>query len=230
MKLPQLVKNIPHEAHWLAAGSLMLLITKFYLLNNFAALFPGAHEAGLLMESILGSIISGYVFYFFVEQITESKKIKVVEPFITKKCNFIAGQAKGLLAELSIAAGVNVEFSNVTEELLRDALKKINPMSHSPLFLSNTGAHANWMQYIEYYKIRTIAGINRLQNQLNYLSPEISKTIGEIEDCHLFNMLSVIQKNLRNDDMTFLSSTLYEWISLSQRLLAEVTQYENEFA
>jgi hypothetical protein len=233
MKLRYVLKNIPREANVLAFASLVLLLCKYYLFDEVAEIFPGAHKAGLIFESLLASMMSGYIFYFFVEQIKESKEVKIVSPFIVKKAKLVAGQASAQLAEFSKKGIIELSLENFSIENINETLKKIVPLSKAPLVIDRRGTYAHWLQFLEYYKIRSLEAITKLQNQINYLSPEMSRSIAEIEDCTFFLMLRAMQEHsysVNNPDMTIFSEPFYKYCLLCRELLAHAEEYERKFA
>jgi hypothetical protein len=52
------------------------------VLDEMSEPFHGVHKLGTLAEAVLASLFAGYVFFLSVQQITESKKLSAIAPFV----------------------------------------------------------------------------------------------------------------------------------------------------
>ena len=74
--------TVNKEATWLTLISLLILLIKIFIFNSYPSIFNGAYAFGLIVESILVSVLASYVFYFFVVHFKEHSDRLFIHPYI----------------------------------------------------------------------------------------------------------------------------------------------------
>lgn len=192
---------------------------KNYFLNQYAAIFNGAYEVGLIFETILVSVLASYIFYFFVVHIKEYSDRVHTEPNIRKHALQPVGDCASQLLEIAKIVNVPILLSNIDKELITLAFKKIDPYSSAPLILSPSNLHANWFQYFDYHRGRTRESINRVFSQLIYVDAELIALLSAIDECMHFSQINLLlSTRVNNKDMLAWVSTFTKYCELCKQL------------
>lgn len=81
--------------------SIIFLIIKIFILNDMNEEFPKANEIGIVFESILISIISSIIFYFFIVHIKYVKDKKNINNFLKKEIEIIFDNYSAIYREFA---------------------------------------------------------------------------------------------------------------------------------
>lgn len=212
-------KTARPAANLLVALALLLLALKIFILNRFPELFPGAHEAGLIAEAILASVVASYVFYLVVVHLKERSDRADVEPYIRKHATRVVDECQTQLREIGQVVGSGISLSNASLTLITDAFRKIPPYSDSPLVFYPAKTHADWFQYFSFHEDRTRESIRRVLAQLLYVDTRLVSLLTVIDDCSHFNLLP-LWRGLRwkNQDLSEFASTFADYCDLCRNL------------
>jgi hypothetical protein len=227
MHIFKLMKSAAVEANFLAAASILILLVKISILNKYPSWLPIFFDLGTLLESILASIVAGYVFYIFVNHLQEFQRNKVVAPFILKQSQRIVGECKAQLHELSKPSGSTLELSTLTENEINNTFSKLTPTNEAPLFMLNLSRSANWLEFFAHHIFRSSENIRKLLVQLPYLPPKILALITEIEDSPHFSVIRIVQnRSISNSDLSSFSDSFYKYCEFCRALDILNTEYE----
>ncbi|MBC7750126.1 MAG: hypothetical protein H7Z73_00180, partial [Candidatus Saccharibacteria bacterium] len=233
MKIRYLIRRIPKEANWLAASAAAILLTKFLYLDRIPELFQGASKAGGLVESLLTSLLAGYVFYFFVQQITEARQFIALSPFVQSQVKWINGITELQVREISEASGILMDLATLDRDQIVEAFGKLSPNSSAPLYMVAANREAIWIEYFEFYREKTSYVISTLRYQQNYLTPEISAAIADIDNSNFFHFLrnisSTHSRTISNENMLVLAEIFYLYASRCRDLSSHAAKYAEEF-
>ena len=72
MHLAHLIRTAAPEANLVAGVSLVLLVGKVMVLNRYPAQASGMYEFGVVVESVLSSVLASYAFYLYVVHFIDS--------------------------------------------------------------------------------------------------------------------------------------------------------------
>lgn len=215
-----LLRSAAKEANILALLALGLLAIKIFIANRIPQIFPGAYEAGIIVEAILASIIASYVFYILVAHLPLFRTQMQVEPFFVRHLGRMIGDGQAILHDISQKSGSELDLSSVTQSELHDSLEKIAISSESPLLLLPENRNANWLEFFLYRANRTRESAEELIKRINLLNGDRIKLVTEIDDCSYFRMLdSYARKTYRPDaKLNFISDAMYKYLSLCREL------------
>lgn len=226
MKLFKLIKSASPQANILLASATLLLLLKILALNKFEPLFTGAYALGLMVESILASVIASYIFYLIVVHLKETKDRKTIAPYIAKHANRVVLSCKAQISAFSRSANVELGFETLSKDKLELALKKIPPYSEAPLSFGLNQKNANWFQYFDYQSNRTKSSIQRILQQLPFLEAELISNIAAIDDCNHVDMASFLaNQQFNNTDLSVFSGQIYEYYTLNRKLESLLNKY-----
>lgn len=192
MKLIIFFKSAAIEAHALAIFSVLLFLAKIFYCNKQPEIFSGAHELGLFVDGVLGSVFASYVFYLFAVHMKELKDKTTVQPYIEKHARSVVVRCIQQLSTISNSTQTELTLQNVNSESLEQAFLKIVPQSSSGALLSISPKYqyANWLQYFEISMRNTHASINKLFDQLLFLDVKLVSLLTDIDDCIHFKTIS----------------------------------------
>lgn len=220
LQIKILLKTASKEANILTITALIFLILKIFILNRLPQFFPGAYDIGVIIESVLASIIASYIFYLFVVHIKEKSDNDILRPYIKSHALKIVSDSHSQINAISQHSGVILDSENLKKEDLKNALSKIHPYGTAPLVITpNTGQSANWVQYFYYYKESNRNQIRKLLDQLRFLDASLVADLTKIDDCGHFSAMSIlINSYLRNEDLSTFSEQIHEYHILCQSL------------
>lgn len=214
-----LFKSASRPATYLAVGSLALLAAKTLILNRWPAATVVVYDLGVLAEAILASIVASYIFYLLVVHLKEVSDRAAVSPYIDRHTSRVVGDCECQLGDIARAAGTSLTLESLTEKAVSDAFSKLAPYSAAPLVLGTIGNNANWLQYFEYFKVRTRGSIARVLAQLIYLDARRVSLLAEIDDCSHFSSVGhVLHIQIRNTDLSSFASTFFKYCKLCLEL------------
>ncbi|WP_185754820.1 hypothetical protein [Pseudomonas fluorescens] len=226
LKILHLIKSASPQANILLVLSASLLLLKILILNKFEPLFTGAYSLGLMVESILASVIASYVFYLIVVHLKETNDRKTIAPYIAKHINRVILSCRAQVSAFSQAANTDLGFNALSKEELELALKKIPPYSEAPLSFGLNQKNANWFQYFEYQSNRTKSSIQRILQQLPFLEAELISNLAAIDDCNHVDTASFLaNQRFNNTDLSVFSGQIYEYYTLNKKLESLLTKY-----
>jgi hypothetical protein len=212
------VKTIPLPLNILASIALIVLFLKIFVFNSIPEIFNGAHELGVILEGVLGSVLASYIFYLIVVHIKEINDKRVIYPHIIKWAQLIVGDCKSQLDAFEKQSNIKLPFKSLTEDQVNQAFKKINPKSNAPLVFSLNN-YANWMQYFEYNKNRSKIYIIKIMSQLIFLDSKLVSLITKIDDCSHFSVVEMlIHHPFNNQDLSAFSKSFFEYCNYCSKL------------
>jgi hypothetical protein len=189
-------RTIPRSLNLLVLIALVLLLLKTFVLSRFYAFFYGTHGLGVIVEGILSSIIASYFFYLIVIHYKEVNDRKAIYPHIRKWTNIIICDCKSQIQLLSEETGIDLYYESLSERELEQALKEINSLDDVPLrtngftlVIDKDNKHPNWIQYFNYYRIRSMEYASKINSQLKYLDANLVAILKNIEDCNYFKII-----------------------------------------
>ena len=212
------LKTIPRPLNYLVSSALILLVLKIFVFNNIAEIFNGAHELGVILEGVLGSVLASYIFYLIVVHVKEVHDKRVIYPHIVKWAQIVVSDSKNQLSAFEKASAIELSFSSLTEETVEKALKLINPRDNAPLVFSLNN-YANWFQYFEYYRNRSKMYISKIMSQLIFLDAKLVSLITNIDDSSHFSTVELfVHRPPGNQDLSAWASSFYEYCQFCKEL------------
>lgn len=188
--------SVPKTINLLAVVAALVLLFKIFVLNEKLELFQGMHEAGLVIESILGSIISSYVFYLIAIQLKQNNDRKMVRPHINKWAQNIIRDCKIQIKDISSASGIEADFDNITENKLGDIFLEINPTSSCQRHIHKLGPNADWINFFYYYRVQAQTNIQKIFSQIIYIDEGIIPLLNELEENNHFFFIDPAQSDI----------------------------------
>lgn len=199
--------------------SLLTIISIDFYLNQIPEYFDLGSEIGNIIYKISLSYISAFIFYFLVVHIKQQKDKEALYTYISRKVYSILGDAKGLINELTKETGIDVKNTFPNEDELNEILKRINPHEKAPLFIARD-QYANWIQYFNYKKQRTVDSIDKIFKKMPFLETQLVNKLANIEDCSHYSVLNVLVSNypIRNQDMTAFRKSISDYFEMIEEL------------
>lgn len=195
---------------------LSFLIFKAYVLDDIPEMFSGAYKIGLILEAIILSIISSFVFFLSLNTYSETRKelkkieyLKVESHRIIYTCqSFITAIIYERIDEKNI---INLSKLGTDNAELKQALetKKANELWLG-MMSNRSNANPDWIEYIK-IEIDTIKRhIDKINRYRDYYDDETLSVIDNIYDAQLHNVISWMYTAKLHPDSTL--ATLYKWI------------------
>lgn len=221
MKILHLVRTASPAANALAISALALLLLKLVVLNRIVAPVLLFYDLGLLVESVLASVVASYVFYLVVVHVKEVSDRSTVRPYVLKHSQRVVAACRQQLAALSAASAVQLPLESVTSERITQAFAKLSPYGEAPMIIF-PDTTANWLQYLEHFMRQTKRSIARVLVQLPFLEAQLIAQLASVDDCSHFEHLSVMGSSIpvRNTDLTAWASSFYKYVELCRSLSA----------
>nr|NJM03988.1 hypothetical protein [Desulfobacula sp.] len=215
------LKSIPQKLNLLAASTISLLAAKIFYFNNLPEIYKGAHDVGLVVEGLLGSILASYIFYLIVVHVKETKDRNLIYPHIKRWASIIVGTCSSQLSDISKATGVQLNLSNITQNQIVQAMNILNPHNQAPLIIGFPQNYANWLQYLQYNINRTKSYIAKIMSQMIYIDSELVSLITAIEETTYFYVITqAFQYPMRNTNMNFVAKNFFEYCQRCLQLKA----------
>lgn len=216
----KLIKSASRMANLLTVLSLCLLLLKLFILNQIPELFRFGYQLGLVVDGILLSVISSYIFYLFVVHQKEIRDKENITPYIEKHILSIIGMCSAQLSSIAEESKISLTLEHLDKTLLNKAMSKINPNANAPLLIAiNPQQHANWLQFFDHYKYRTQESIKRLFVQLPFLDIELIVALTKIDECiHFMALAGTVRWPVRNTNLEAWSESFYDYCELCIKL------------
>ncbi|MCD5993665.1 hypothetical protein KDX38_08525 [Pseudomonas sp. CDFA 602] len=215
MNILNFVKSASPEANKLVIYSSSLLLIKLLIFNNYPAPFSVFYTGGNIFEAILASVIASYVFYLLAVHAKEISDRRILQPYLETYFQKIVQECTTQIANISYQSKINLELETLTFTQIQAAFGELHPLGPAPLSLGNR--KATWLEYLQHHAVKTQGHIRKLMAQLPYLQPgEITK-ITDIEECHHFNIMTLLTNlPIRNDDMSAFAKSFYDYCKLCE--------------
>lgn len=210
--------SIPISLNFISLLSLIVLLVKIFFLNNIPEIIHGFYQLGLVVEGLLASILASYIFYVFVVHTKETKDNKAIYPYISKLITRIVGHCQYQINSIGNSAGLDLSWSNLTEDALKSAMGKIHPYSDAPLVIASS-KKANWLVFFKDMRDRTVENITDIMSQLIYLDSNLIARLSELKDSsHLHTSVLLLHYKINNESLENLSSSFYQYYLLCRDL------------
>lgn len=220
-ELIQVFRTASKEANLLVVFATTLLLIKILILNKFPAIFSGAYEIGVWVDSILASIIASYAFYIVVVHIKERSDKMLLQPYVHKHAEAVVSQCVEQIKAFSKATSVDFDLNSVTEEKVNEAFQKLNPYGESGLIaeLRQPLVYASWMGSMIHYMRETNARIEKIISQPLGLDASTVEILTRVEDCEHFSSLKIFENvKMGAKDLTNFSGRFYRYCLVCQEL------------
>lgn len=227
MNLIELIKTGSREANALVTLAISALLLKILLLNRYPPLFRGAYELGVIVESVLASVIASYVFYLIVVHVKEYSDREALRPYVEKHAKALVRICTTQISDVAKASSMTLDFYTLTEADVLAAFSKIDPYSDAPLIISvQTLQRANWFQYFNNHKARSNESARKLFVQLPFLEAKIVSDITAIDDCAHFSTVELLSSiTTGNKDLSAFSSSFFEYCQFCKKLYLSLAQF-----
>ena len=212
MKVLCIFKSASPAATSLTAWSLVILLLKIFLFNQWTAPFQVFYDLGVLNDAILTSIIASYVFYLIVVHLKELNDQETISPYINEHTMRLVAECEQQMNDIAKTSGASFELETVTLQSLTAAFTAIAPYSAAPLVLGAVGNNADWFQYFDFHKQRTKESISKVLAQLIYLDVKHVSLLVSVDDCSHFSIVQhLLFHKISNPDLSSFTSTFYDY-------------------
>jgi len=213
----KIIKSADKIANTITAISTILIVIKILILDAIPAASPEIQRLGDLTSSLLASIISSYIFYFFVIHAKEENEKIMFKDFFEKRIGFLVSYAEIQLRAISNGAGEDLKLSTLTKQNLKSALQKINGSSDAPI--QNGNQNLNWYFYFDHYISESKKQISIVLEKMKYLDTTTISLLTKIEDCGHFTIFpSVKQFGLHHPDLSTQTGSLFDYFEKCRNL------------
>lgn len=209
MKIFRYLKTVRKEINIIVGVFFVIWMIKVFWLNSIPAPFSCFPRLGDLVEKLCASIISSYVFYFFVVHWKAEEDKEAVNPYVSIEVKHIISLCLGQLHEFSKVSGVDLTLDNLEKTSVEVAFEKIKPHDYSSTmfgFPPNLQRY-NWLQYMGHYANRTRKTIDKLFQKITFLDSKLVQHLAGIHDCTHFGVV----QNLVTEHAVFTNSELTAW-------------------
>jgi hypothetical protein len=213
--------TVRREINVLVIASLFLLAIKILWLNTIPELFHGSAALGEIVDRLCASILSSYLFFLIVVHLKSERDKETVNPYISSRVQRIVGDCISQLSAFQKVSGVELDLEKLTKENIEAAFRQIDPKGQAPLILGFTGQHANWLQFMDYYRTRTTQEIEKLFQKITFLDSQLVQHLANIDDSTHFSsvqLLSRVAMPVNNATLEVWASTFYDYCILARKL------------
>lgn len=211
-------RTIPRAVNLAAFISMLLLLLKLFIFNKIPQPIDGFHEIGLVFEAVLASVLASYVFYLIVVHFKEVREKKTIYPFVTRWANLVVQDCKTQIAGFSTADTAKLDFKTLEQQDIEAVFARLEPNGEAPLVFWQ-GGQANWLQYFENYRIRSLRHIDKIMAQLMFLEAPLVALLMKVQDSTHFSSIERLSRvRLNNDNLTTFAGAFFEYVQACREL------------
>ncbi len=212
-KFLRLIKTLRKDISVLFIICIVTIFAIDFWLKGIPEFFNGGAKIGDIVYKLCMSYISAFIFYFLVVHIKAQKDNENLYAYVTKKVYMVIGSCLGLINEMAKASNITLNDRYPNDVELTTICKSIDPHANAPLLLGGIGNYANWIQYIDYQKKRSIASTAKIFAKMPFLDTTLVRLLTNIEDSsHFMVMDGMVQMMpLRNQDLTSFQKTMADY-------------------
>lgn len=211
-------RTIPRAVNLAAFISILLLLLKLFIFNKIPEPVDGFHEIGLAFEAVLASVLASYVFYLIVVHFKEVREKKTIYPFVTRWANLVVQDCKTQIAGFSKADPAKLDFQTLEKQDIEAVFARLEPNGEAPLVFWQ-GGQANWLQYFENYRVRSLRHIDKIMAQLIFLEAPLVALLMKVQDStHFRSIESLSRVRLNNDNLATFAGAFFEYVQACREL------------
>ncbi|MCG7198704.1 hypothetical protein MD273_03090 [Marinobacter pelagius] len=211
-------RTIPGAVNLAALSSMLLLLVKLFIFNQISEPVDGFHELGLVFEAVLTSVLASYVFYLIVVHFKEVREKKAIYPFVTRWSNLVVRDCRVQIAGFSKVDPTKLDFQTLEKQDIEAVFARLEPNGAAPLVFWE-GGQANWLQYFENYRIRSLRHIDKIMTQLKFLEAPLVALLMKVQDSTHFSAIESLSRvKLNNDNLMTFAGGFYEYVQACRKL------------
>ena len=219
--------TVRREINVLVALALGILLLKVFWLNTVPEWFSWGAEIGEIIDRLCASILSSYLFFLIVVHLKSEKDKENLNPYVFSRVQRIVGDCTSQLSDFQNASGISLSLDNLQRQEVETAFRGIGPNAQAPLILGFRGNYANWLQYMNYHRTRTIQVIEKLYRKITFLDSRLVQNLADLDDCSHFGSIEFLAGNsipVNNTNLEAWASSFYDYCVIVRRL----NEYANE--
>lgn len=211
-------KTIPRAVNLAALISTILLLVKLFIFNKIPEPVGGFHEFGLVFEAVLASVLASYVFYLIVVHFKEVREKKTIYPFVTRWANLVVKDCKMQIAGFTGGDPNKLDFRTLEKHDIEAVFSGLAPNGDAPLVFWQ-GGQANWLQYFENYRVRSLRHIDKIMTQLLFLEAPLVALLMKVQDSTHFNSIETLSRvRLNNDNLITFAGAFFDYVQACRDL------------
>lgn len=211
-------KTIPKTVNAVAVISAILLLVKLFIFNQISEPFNGLYELGLIFEAVLASVLASYVFYLIVVHLKEVRDKRTIYTFVTRWANLVVRDCQAQISGFSTVDPINLYFQTLEKQDIEAAFAQLTPNGDAPMVFFQ-GGQANWLQYFENYRVKSLRHIDRIMAQLIFLEAPLVALLMKVQDSTHFNSIESLSRvRLNNDNLTAFAGPFFEYVQACREL------------
>lgn len=228
MKFLKHVRSVRPVIGWIAGIAFVIVAAMELFLKKIPEKFEYGQESGEILYRICVSIVSSFIFYFFVVHLKAEKDKENISVYVAKKVKRIFGRCLGQLNDLAKHGGIAEDLLWDSADDINRIFLTINPNQPAPLIISMPITYATWLQYFDFYRSDASAAIDKIFRKMPFLDTELVALLGKLEDSTHFMMVgSGVGLPVRNTDMQAWASSFYDYVQICKEIRA---YYQNKLA
>jgi hypothetical protein len=209
------------EVGWLlnvaCAASLVVVCLHDFVFAGRPELFQNAGKMWDLVYQLSLALLASFVFFYVNVHIPRQRDRENLQQFLNEKTFRIVQDALFIVRGLEESSGHTTKTSggdaNLSSSDIRAMCSKVHPYSEAPLVLGDLGRNANWMEFLIHFRKRTKETAESIYSKITFLDSDYLKLVIDIDDCSYFaHLRDVASAPLRNNDISFLASHLYDYL------------------
>jgi len=201
-------------------ASVLVVCLHDFVFAGSPELFQNAAKLWDLVYQLSLALLASYVFFYVNVHLPRQRDRENIQNFLNDKTFRIVRDAWTIVEELQRHARVN-DHGDAYKSLsdLKTMCSRVSPHDEAPLFLGNLGRHANWIEYLVYFRNETKENAESIYSKITFLDSDYLKLIIDIDDCDYFSVLRAIgSAPMRNNDISFLANQMYDYLEKVWRL------------
>lgn len=169
-------------------------------------------KLGALVIQLMSAIIASSIFYIFEVYAPKQKEIFTITPILRTKALRIIGDGRSISNAMGKIGGIEVVDRFLSDEEVDLLCKQISPKGEAPLVIGNERRTANWVEYFDYHKKRTLEIVQVIFSRLRTSDADLVKILLEIEGCSFYYTIEIFKNfEFKNESMETWSSNLKQY-------------------
>ena len=201
-------------------ASLLVVCLHDFVFAGSPELFQNAGKLWDLVYQLSLAVLASYVFFYVNVHLPRQRDRENIQNFLNDKTFRIVRDAWTIVEELQRhARGTDHGDAYISLSALKTMCSRVSVQDEAPLFLGNLGRHANWIEYLVYFRNEAKENAESIYSKMTFLDSDYLKLIIDIDDCDYFSILRVIgSAPMRNNDISFLANQMYDYLKKVWRL------------
>lgn len=196
MNFLRLLYSVRPAINRIAVGALTIVISMELWLRKIPELITYGQELGEIIYRVCLSIISSYVFYFFVVHMKAEQDKTNTGVYVARRVRRILLRTETLMSELVKGSQFTTDglLSNVEEVQRIFLVRRLTDAG--PISVGFPPRQANWLDFLYLNQQDDVDSINKMFRKMNFLDTELVSILGSLEESEYYGFIEQMGKEL----------------------------------